>query len=97
VRLKAWPWVVRQFWDHIRGGMGVGEAGVAVGVSLHTGRKWFADAGGVRPKFPDEGPRERPRLTFEERVEIQVGVRQDAGVYPVDGASAGSVAVDDHA
>ncbi|WP_081287468.1 IS30 family transposase, partial [Mycobacterium asiaticum] len=55
--------------------MSASEAGRSVGVSVHTGRRWFADAGGVRPKFPDEGPRSRPRLTLGERVIIDVGVR----------------------
>ena len=80
MRRKAWPWVVRQFWDHIRSGMSAADAGLAVGVSVHTGRVWFADAGGVRPKFPDEGPRERPRLTQEERVEIEVGVKTQESI-----------------
>ena len=41
---------------------------MAVGVSMATGWKWFAHAGGVRPKFPGEGPRKRPRMTLDERV-----------------------------
>jgi hypothetical protein len=61
--------VERRFWDHIREGMSPGEAGVAVGVSVQTGKRWFAEAGGVRPKFPDESaPRKRPRLTLDERM-----------------------------
>ena len=71
---KTWSWVVRQFWDEIGSGMSAAEAGLAVGVSVHTGKRWFADAGGVKPKFPDEGPRKRPRLTLEERAAIAVGV-----------------------
>jgi transposase, IS30 family len=82
---KAWPWVVRQFWDHIRSGMSAAEAGLAVGVSVHTGRAWFADAGGVRPKFPDEGPRKRPRLTQDERVEIEVGVKTQESIRSIAG------------
>ena len=82
MHLKAFPGVVRQFWDHIWDGMSPADAGMAVGVSLHTGRKWFAHAGGVRPKFPDDGPRKRPRLTQEERIEIDAGVKAEksAGV-----------------
>jgi transposase, IS30 family len=83
VRRKAWPWVVRQFWDCIRSGMSAAEAAVAVGVSVHTGRRWFADAGGVRPKFPDEGPRKRPRLTQEERTEIEVGVKTQESIRSI--------------
>jgi transposase, IS30 family len=75
VYLKAFPEVVRQFWDHIGEGMSAADAGMAVGVSMHTGRRWFADAGGVRPKFPDAGPRKRPRLSLAERVIIDVGVK----------------------
>jgi transposase, IS30 family len=82
---KAWPWVARQFWDHIRSGMSAAEAGLAVGVSVHTGRAWFADAGGVRPKFPDEGPRKRPRLTQDERVEIEVGVKAQESIRSIAG------------
>jgi len=82
---KAWPWVVRQFWDHIRSGMSAAEAGLAVGVSVHTGRAWFADAGGVRPEFPDEGPRKRPRLAQDERVEIEVGVKTQESIRSIAG------------
>jgi transposase, IS30 family len=63
--------------------MSAAEAGVAVGVSVHTGRAWFADAGGVRPKFPDEGPRNRPRLTQRERVEIEVGVKTQESIRSI--------------
>nr|WP_237682937.1 hypothetical protein [Mycolicibacterium agri] len=55
VYLKAYPWIMRQFWDRVRDGMSAGAAGLAVGVSVRSGRRWFADAGGVRPKFLDEG------------------------------------------
>jgi transposase, IS30 family len=85
VHLKAYPWVVRQFWDHIRDGMSPGDAGMTVGVSMYTGRKWFAHAGGVRPKFSDDGPRRRPRLSFEERVEIQVGVHTRESIRSIAG------------
>ena len=81
--LKAYPWVVRQFWDHVREGMSAAEAGAAVGVSVHSGRNWFADAGGVRPKFPDDGPRARPRLTLDERVAIDVGVKAGKSIREI--------------
>ena len=83
MHLKAFPGVVRQFWDHIGDGMSPADAGVAVGVSLHTGRKWFAHAGGVRPKFPDDGPRKRPRLTQEERIEIDAGVKAEKSIRDI--------------
>src|SRR5512133_2660532 len=63
--------------------MSAGEAGAAVGVSMLSGRGWFADAGGVRPKFPGEGPRKRPRLTLGERVIIDVGVRMGKSIRKI--------------
>lgn len=55
--------------------MSAGDAGLAVGVSARTGRKWFADAGGVRPKLPDQQqPRKRRPLTLEDRIQIEVGI-----------------------
>lgn len=83
MHVKAFPETVRRFWDHVAEGMSAGEAGVAVGVSVCTGRKWFADAGGVRPKFPSEGPRRRPRLTLDERVLIEVGVRMGTSIRKI--------------
>jgi transposase, IS30 family len=83
VYLKALPGVVRRFWDHIGNGMSASEAGAAVGVSMHTGRKWFADAGGVRPRFPDDRPRKRPRLTLDERVAIEVGVKTGKSIRSI--------------
>jgi transposase, IS30 family len=68
------PWVVRNFWLEVSAGLSPELAGVAVGVSQQTGRKWFADAGGVKPKPAVEGPRRRPRLSLEEREEIACGV-----------------------
>jgi IS30 family transposase len=83
VHWKACSGVVRRFWDDIGDGMSASEAGVAVGVSVHTGRRWFADAGGVRPKFPDREPRRRPRLTQQERVEIEVGVKTQESIRSI--------------
>lgn len=67
---------VRQFWDHVGRGCGPAGAGVAVGVSERCGLRWFADAGGVKPRLYEpkaSGP--RPRLSFDDRVEIEIGVR----------------------
>jgi len=75
VRASLSPLVRRRFWDQIREGMSASDAGAAVGVSMRTGWGWFADAGGVRPRFSDDmAPRRRPRLTLAERDEIQDGV-----------------------
>jgi IS30 family transposase len=59
------------------------DAGVAVGVSAGTGWRWFADAGGVKPRFPVEGPRRRPRLTLDEREEISLGVAAKESVRDI--------------
>jgi IS30 family transposase len=67
---------VRQFWGHIGNGCLAAEAGVAVGVSERSGLRWFADAGGVKPRLLEpKTSGSRPRLTFEDRIEIEVGVR----------------------
>ncbi|OBF39183.1 transposase [Mycobacterium sp. ACS1612] len=81
--VKAHPWVVRQFWDHIRDGMSAAEAGVAVGVSMYSGRRWFADAGGVRPKICDGGQRKWTRLRLDERVVIDVGVKTGKSIRQI--------------
>ena len=68
--------VVREFWSYISGGCTAAEAGVAVGVSAHTGINWFRNSGGVKPRLIEPtttGP--RPRLCLQERIEIQCGIR----------------------
>jgi transposase, IS30 family len=62
------------FWEQVRVGLFPGDAGVVVGVSATCGRRWFREAGGVKPHVskPSSGP--RPRLSLEERIEIQAGV-----------------------
>ena len=65
----------RLFWEQIRNGLLPEDAGVAAGVSATCGRRWFREAGGVKPhvsKPNTDGP--RPRLTLEDRIEIQAGV-----------------------
>lgn len=76
--------VVRQFWVHIGDGRPAAEAGVAVGVSERSGLRWFADAGGVKPRLlapKTSGP--RPRLTFEDRIEIEIGVRTNESLQSI--------------
>ena len=63
------------FWEYIRRGLLPVDAGLAVGVSARCAQRWFRDAGGVKPAksvVKSAGP--RPRLTLEERIEIQAGV-----------------------
>jgi transposase, IS30 family len=72
------PGTVCAFWEQVRLGCSPTEAGLAVGVSVGAARKWFADAGGVKPRVcRTKTGGLRPRLTVEERVEIQVGVGRD--------------------
>jgi transposase, IS30 family len=72
------------FWEQIRSGVLAGDAGVAVGVSATCGRRWFREAGGVKPRLSKPaltGP--RPRLTLEERIEIQAGVHADESLRSI--------------
>jgi IS30 family transposase len=75
---------VRQFWGHISNGCTAAEAGVAVGVSERSGLRWFADAGGVKPRLCEPKTScPRPRLTIEDRVEIEIGVRTNESLQSV--------------
>jgi IS30 family transposase len=72
------------FWEQIRQGQLAGDAGEAVGVSATCGRQWFREAGGVKPAVSTpntSGP--RPRLTLEERIEIQAGVHADESIRSI--------------
>src|SRR6185436_7207744 len=75
--------VERRFWDLVVGGMLPREAGVAVGVSGLTGCRWFAEVGGVKPRFPDNGVRRRPRLSLEEREEIHDGIARGESIQSI--------------
>ena len=66
---------MRQFWVLVRQGLTAGDAGVAVGVSEGSGQRWFRDAGGVKPRaYQPHTSGLRPRLTLDDRIEIQAGV-----------------------
>jgi len=58
-----------RFWAQVRAGLSPAEAAVAVGVSVHGGRNWFVERGGVMPRPPAPAMK-RPRLSFEQREEI---------------------------
>jgi transposase, IS30 family len=62
--------VQREFWRLIRAGRSRAEAGVTVGVASGTTWRWFQQAGGVIPSFPDKPS--GVRLSFAEREEIAV-------------------------
>jgi IS30 family transposase len=66
------PRVVRQaFWDGVRAGLPVAEAGVVSGAG-RTSQEWFRRAGGVKGNGP--GPVSGRYLSLAEREEIAVGV-----------------------
>ena len=70
--------------EQIRQGQLAGDAGEAVGASATCGRRWFREAGGVKPAVSapnTSGP--RPRLTLEERIEIQAGVHADESMRSI--------------
>jgi len=86
MRVSPFAVVGRRFWALVKDGMSPAEAGAAVGVSRHTAQRWFADAGGMRPRFPEQStPRIRPRLTLEEREEIQDGVARGETIRQMAG------------
>ncbi len=60
------------FWDGVRAGLGVREAGVAAGVD-RAGENWFRAAGGVKGNGPQGVPCGR-YLSLAEREEIAVGL-----------------------
>jgi transposase, IS30 family len=72
-----------QFWEGVRSGLGVAEAGVAAGVGPGKAVTWFRQAGGVK----SNGPR-RPGgryLSVAEREEIAVGLAAGESLRSVAG------------
>jgi transposase, IS30 family len=68
-----WPRAARlAFWEGMRAGLAVKEAGPAAGVG-RSGEQWFRDAGGVKGNGP-RGPLSGRYLSLAEREEIAVGV-----------------------
>jgi transposase, IS30 family len=69
----GWPREVRRvFWDGVRAGLGVREAGVAAGPG-RVGEVWFRAAGGVKGNGP-RGAVSGRFLSLAEREEIAVGL-----------------------
>jgi len=60
------------FWDGVRAGLGVREAGLAGGVGTNLAKVWFRQAGGVKANGP--GRVSGRYLSVAEREEIAVGV-----------------------
>jgi IS30 family transposase len=65
--------VQRRFWELIADGWSSEDAGVAVGVSVTCGGKWFRRFGGVNPRMQEPQGQKRPRLSADEREQIMIG------------------------
>jgi IS30 family transposase len=72
-----------QFWEGVRSGLGVAEAGVAAGVGPGKAMAWFRQAGGVK----SNGPRRAGGryLSVAEREEIAVGLAAGESLRSVAG------------
>nr|WP_209666323.1 IS30 family transposase [Amycolatopsis magusensis] len=66
--------LVAGFWSGVRAGLSVRAASRVVGVSHETGRRWFAQAGGVSANAKVPRPGSGRFLSLAEREEIAVGI-----------------------
>jgi IS30 family transposase len=73
--------VHRRFWQQVRSGVSVAQAGPAAGVSRATGERWFRIAGGVIPSLVEQPS--GLRLSFAEREEIAVLLAARVGVTEI--------------
>ena len=72
-----------RFWELIGEGLTVEEAAARLGRGATTGRRWFRQAGGVKPSpLRPAGERSR-RLTIEEREEILAGVNRGDSIRQI--------------
>jgi hypothetical protein len=60
------------FWEGVRSGLGISEAGLAAGVGHEIAFRWFKRAGGVKSNGPR--PASGRYLSLAEREEIAVGL-----------------------
>jgi len=70
-----------QFWEGIRSGLGVAEAGRAAGVGREIAFRWFRQAGGVKSNGPR--PAGGRYLLVREREEIAVGLAAGQSVRAI--------------
>jgi IS30 family transposase len=59
--------VEREFWEAVPWWPSIGAAGVAVGVSDRSAERWFAEAGGVKPRLVEPSR----SLSYRERCRIE--------------------------
>jgi transposase, IS30 family len=87
-----WPREVRRvFWDGVRAGLAVREAGARAGAE-RTAADWFAAAGGVKGNGP-AGPVSGRYLSLEEREEIAVGLAAGESMRGIAGRLGRDVSV----
>src|SRR5271155_2091175 len=72
-----------RFWEGVRSGLGVAEAGGAAGVGSERARRWFKAAGGVKSNGPR--PASGRYLSAGEREEIAVGLAAGQSVRAIAG------------
>jgi IS30 family transposase len=72
-----------QFWDGVRSGLGVAEAGAAAGVGPVKAFAWFKQAGGVKSNGPRAGTGRY--LSVGEREEIAVGLAAGESLRSIAG------------
>ena len=72
-----------QFWEGVRLGLGVGEAGRAAGVGQVLAFSWFKQAGGVKSNGPR--PAAGRYLSVREREEIAVGLAAGESLRSIAG------------
>jgi transposase, IS30 family len=75
--------VQRRFWELIADGWSSEDAGVAVGVSVTCGGKWFRRFGGVNPRMQEPRGQKRPRLSADEREQIMIGSAQGESIRSI--------------
>ena len=72
-----------QFWEGVRSGLGVQEAGAAAGVGPVKAFAWFKQAGGVKSNGPRPGSGRF--LSVGEREEIAVGLAREESLREIAG------------
>jgi transposase, IS30 family len=75
--------VQRRYWELIAAGVSSEDAGVAVGVSMTCGSKWFRRFGGVNPQWSVPQGLRRPRLSADEREQIMIGTAQGESIRSI--------------
>jgi transposase, IS30 family len=70
-----------QFWEGVRSGLGVQEAGAAAGVGPVKAFAWFKQAGGVKGNGPR--PSQGRYLSVAEREEIAVGLAREESLREI--------------